>query len=55
VLLAAGIAVAAIPDALVFTVTVFEPPNVALAPPAGAVNITGTPAIGFENESVTFA
>jgi hypothetical protein len=53
--LAAGITVAAIPEALVLSVTVFDPLNVALAPLAGAVNVTDTPAIGFENESVTFA
>jgi hypothetical protein len=55
VLLATGTAVAAIPEALVFTVTVVKPPNVALAPLAGAVNVTATPAIGFDEASVTFA
>jgi hypothetical protein len=45
----------AIPDALVVAVTEIEPPNLALAPVGGAVKVTVTPAIGFDEASVTFA
>jgi hypothetical protein len=47
--------VAAIPELFVFTVTVVSPPKVALAPLAGAVNVTATPDRGFADASVTFA
>jgi hypothetical protein len=43
------------PALFVLTVTEFVPPNVALAPLVGAANVTGTPTIGFEEASVTFA
>jgi hypothetical protein len=54
-LFAVGIAVAAIPEALVFTVTVVSPPNAALAPLAGAVNVTATPEAGLDDPSRTRA
>ena len=55
VLLARGAGEAAMPEALVLTVTVFEPPKLELAPLAGAVNATETPASGFADASVTLA
>src|SRR5262249_38119069 len=55
VLLADGTGEAAIPEALVFTIMELEPLNDALAPVDGAVKVTATPAIGFDNASVTFA
>jgi hypothetical protein len=55
VLFAAGTGVVAIPDALVVAVAELLPPNVALAPLAGAANVTVTPETGFDNASVTFA
>jgi hypothetical protein len=55
VLFAAGTGEAATPALFVLTVTEFVPPNVALAPLVGAVNVTATPETGFANASVTFA
>ena len=43
------------PEAFVVAVTRLFPPNVALAPLPGAVNVTTTPASGFADASVTFA
>jgi hypothetical protein len=43
------------PEPFVVAVTVAKPPNAALAPLAGAVNVTVTPDNGFENASVSFA
>ena len=44
---AVGATVVATPLALVTAVVVLDPPNVALAPLAGAVNVTVTPATGL--------
>ena len=53
--MAVGIGEVAIPDAFVVAAAVLLLPNVALAPVLGAVNVTVTPATGFDAESVTFA
>jgi hypothetical protein len=45
----------AIPLVLVWTLVVGDPPNVALAPLPGAVNVTVAPLTGFELASVTVA
>jgi hypothetical protein len=55
VLFASGIGDVAIPELFVVAVAVAKPLNVALAPLAGAVNVTVMPDSGFENASVTFA
>src|SRR4026207_902886 len=47
--------VGAIPLMSGLAVVEFVPPKLALAPLAGAVNVTATPESGFDNESVTFA
>ena len=54
-LFAAGTGDMAIPDALVVAVAELVPPNVALAPLAGAVKVTITPDTGLDEASVTFA
>jgi hypothetical protein len=53
--LAVGIDDVAIPDVFVIAVAVLLLPNIALAPVAGAVNVTVTPESGFDAPSVTFA
>jgi hypothetical protein len=53
--LAAGIGDVATPELFVFTVADAAPLRLALAPLAGAVNVTATPAMGFDEPSVTFA
>ena len=55
VLFANGTGDVAMPELLVFTITEVAPLKVALAPLAGAVNVTGTPDSGFDEASVTFA
>ena len=54
-LLAVGTGDVAMPDVLVVAVTEVAPPNLAPAPVDGAVKITGTPATGFDELSVTRA
>jgi len=49
-----GIAVVASPELFVLTITEFVPPKLALAPLAGAANVTATPLSGLDKESVTF-
>ena len=50
-----GTGESAIPLLLVTTEAVADPPNVALAPLAGAVNVTVTPLTGFPEPSFTVA
>ena len=52
---AVGMLDVAIPDAFVTAVVVLLPPNDALAPVTGAVNVTVTLATGFDDASVTRA
>jgi hypothetical protein len=53
--LAVGTGDVAMPSLFVLTVIEVKPPNEALAPVEGAVNVTRAPGTGIEEESVTFA
>lgn len=53
--MAVGMGEVAMPDAFVTALAVELPANVALAPDAGAVNVTVTPDSGFEAASSTLA